>query len=148
MENINEVKACSGHEHAGHVHEEGCTCNECLHQEENKNPAVTSLLQDGACVVSAQYHTCADIEMLRKRLTELLEELASNVNTLGGIIGHIKASLDIHLTEMYSVTEETVTRKSSQVSDITLHLAAIVFLVPEEKLVSLVKEVLRKLAET
>lgn len=135
------------HSHTGHqhAHKDGCTCGECR-QTDNENPAVTCHIQDGACVVSARYHTSEDPEMLGKRLTELLEELAAGINALEGIIGHIKASLDIHQTEMYSVTDKTAAKKASQIPDITLCLAAIVFMIPEEKLVSLVKEMFRKLA--
>ncbi|MCR1839507.1 hypothetical protein [Murimonas intestini] len=138
----------TGHDHSGHAHthEDGCACNECRHETENKNPSISSHLQDGACIVSAQYHTCMDAEALGIRLTELLEELASKINAHGGIIGHIKASLDIHRAEMYSVTEEKVTRKSSQVPDITLCLAAIVFMVPEEELLAHIKTMFQKLA--
>lgn len=66
-----------GHDHAGdghhvheHHHDEACQCPSCTQKKEKLK--VTSLLQDNAVVVSAEYHTAAD----RGRAGKLLRELS------------------------------------------------------------------------
>ena len=134
-----------GHDHAGdghhvheHHHDEACQCPSCTQKKEKQK--VTSLLQDNAVVVSAEYHTAADRGRAGKLLTEYMEALAGEIDSRGGIIGHIKTSVEIRYVEMYSLTDRTVMKKESDLPELILYMAAIVFAVKEEELLSLVRD--------
>ena len=68
-----------------------------LHVREKRKLKVTSLLQDNAVVVSAEYHTAADRGRAGKLLTEYMEALAGEIDSRGGIIGHIKTSVEMQV---------------------------------------------------
>ncbi|BFK24925.1 hypothetical protein AB9D59_00485 [Blautia producta] len=101
---------------------------------------VTSLLQDSAVVVSAEYHTAADRDRAGELLTARMETLAGRIDAQGGIIGHIKTSVELRYVEMYSLTDKTVMKKASDLPELTFYMAAIVFAVKEEELLCLVRE--------
>ena len=128
-----------GHDHVHeHHHDEACQCPSCTQKKEKLK--VTSLLQDNAVVVSAEYHTAADRGRAGKLLTEYMEALAGEIDSRGGIIGHIKTSVEIRYVEMYSLTDRTVMKKESDLPELILYMAAIVFAVKEEELLSLVRD--------
>lgn len=90
---------------------------------------MTSQLQDNAVVVSAEYHTAADRERAGELLARYMEALAGEIDSRGGIIGHIKTSVEVQYVEMYSLTDKTVMKKTSELPELTLYTAAIVFCV-------------------
>lgn len=139
-----------GHEHVHeahhtHVHEhrddEACECPSCTQKREKLY--VTSQLQDNAVVVSAEYHTAADRERAGELLARYMEALAGEIDSRGGIIGHIKTSVEVQYVEMYSLTDKTVMKKASELPELTLYTAAIVFCVKEEELRCLVRDMFR-----
>ena len=139
-----------GHEHVHeahhtHVHEhrddEACECPSCAQKREKLY--VTSQLQDNAVVVSAEYHTAADRERAGELLARYMEALAGEIDSRGGIIGHIKTSVEVQYVEMYSLTDKTVMKKTSELPELTLYTAAIVFCVKEEELRCLVRDMFR-----
>ena len=139
-----------GHEHVHeahhtHVHEhrddEACECPSCTQKREKLY--VTSQLQDSAVVVSAEYHTAADRERAGELLVRYMEALAGEIDSRGGIIGHIKTSVEVQYVEMYSLTDKTVMKKTSELPELTLYTAAIVFCVKEEELRCLVRDMFR-----
>lgn len=160
-EHAEEYHGC-GHEHAeqehhgcghAHVHEahhihvhehrdgEACECPSCTQKREKLY--VTSQLQDSAVVVSAEYHTAADRERAGELLVRYMEALAGEIDSRGGIIGHIKTSVEVQYVEMYSLTDKTVMKKASELPELTLYTAAIVFCVKEEELRCLVRDMFR-----
>lgn len=146
-EHAEEHHGC-GHAHVheayhSHVHEhrEACECPSCTQKREKLY--VTSQLQDNAVVVSAEYHTAADRERAGELLTRYMEALAGEIDSRGGIIGHIKTSVEIQYVEMYSLTDKTVMKKTSELPELTLYTAAIVFCVKEEELRCLVRDMFR-----
>lgn len=148
-EHAEEHHGC-GHAHVheayhSHVHEhrdgEACECPSCTQKREKLY--VTSQLQDNAVVVSAEYHTAADRERAGELLTRYMEALAGEIDSRGGIIGHIKTSVEIQYVEMYSLTDKTVMKKTSELPELTLYTAAIVFCVKEEELCCLVRDMFR-----
>ncbi|WP_095176300.1 MULTISPECIES: hypothetical protein [Blautia] len=160
-EHAEEYHGC-GHEHAeqehhgcghAHVHEahhihvhehrdgEACECPSCTQKREKLY--VTSQLQDSAVVVSAEYHTAADRERAGELLVRYMEALAGEIDSRGGIIGHIKTSVGVQYVEMYSLTDKTVMKKASELPELTLYTAAIVFCVKEEELRCLVRDMFR-----
>lgn len=160
-EHAEEYHGC-GHEHAeqehhgcghAHVHEahhihvhehrdgEACECPSCTQKREKLY--VTSQLQDSAVVVSAEYHTAADRERAGELLARYMEALAGEIDSRGGIIGHIKTSVEVQYVEMYSLTDKTVMKKASELPELTLYTAAIVFCVKEEELRCLVRDMFR-----
>lgn len=104
---------------------------------------MTSQLQDNAVVVSAEYHTAADRERAGELLVRYMEALAGEIDSRGGIIGHIKTSVEVQYVEMYSLTDKTVMKKASELPELTLYTAAIVFCVKEEELRCLVRDMFR-----
>lgn len=148
-EHVEERHGC-GHEHVHeahhtHVHEhrddEACECPSCAQKREKLY--VTSKLQDNAVVVSAEYHTAADRERAGELLARYMEALAGEIDSRGGIIGHIKTSVEVQYVEMYSLTDKTVMKKTSELPELTLYTAAIVFCVKEEELRCLVRDMFR-----
>lgn len=146
-EHVEERHGC-GHEHVHeahhtHVHEhrEACECPSCAQKREKLY--VTSQLQDNAVVVSAEYHTAADRERAGELLARYMEALAGEIDSRGGIIGHIKTSVEVQYVEMYSLTDKTVMKKASELPELTLYTAAIVFCVKEEELRCLVRDMFR-----
>ena len=126
------------HEHHAHHHDETCECPSCTMKKEKLK--VTSLLQDSAVVVSAEYHTAADRDRAGELLTARMETLAGRIDAQGGIIGHIKTSVELRYVEMYSLTDKTVMKKASDLPELTFYMAAIVFAVKEKELLCLVRE--------
>lgn len=133
-------KGVHRHDHHEHAHGPECGCSACAEEAGgHKKLEVSSHIQDSAVVVSAEYHVTADSGKINRLLTEHMEALAARIDSLGGIIGHIKASAEIRHVEMYSLTDRIVMRKEAELPDITLHMAAIVFAVEEEELLCIIR---------
>lgn len=105
-----------------------------------ENPEISVMLQEGAVVVSASYQTEMRREIFAGIIRRELGRLAEKFEARGAVIGHIKASLDSRGTEVFSVTEREVYVKSGSVDELSIHLAAIVFMVDPEIAVALVRK--------
>jgi hypothetical protein len=93
----------------------------------------------GECIIFVE-----DEEAFRKKLEKKMEALAAWVNGQGGIIGHIKAGVDYTHTDMLSITDTELQRKSGSGIRIHCHLAAIVFCVELEELQQQVGDILQE----
>jgi hypothetical protein len=136
------------HDHHHHHHEHGEHCD-CGCEEENKGPiTVTSMIQDSAVVVSAEYHVMASYEVLSPLISKKMEELAKNLNEMGCLIGHIKAAMDVHKVDMFSLTEDVVHHKEGVVEEMTVNFAIILFAIEEttakEMVESMIEEIHHK----
>ena len=84
-------------------------------------------IHDGAIVISASLSLdCGAVDLL-KCIAGELETAAHEIKELGGITGHIKASVATESTCMISVTDETAMVKESPMRRTRIRLAAIVF---------------------
>lgn len=122
------------HDHAAHIHsDDECTCEACRSAAAGARFWVRNQVQDGASVISAECRLTAEYAKASIELKTALEELATQITESGGVIGHIKAAAEITSVEMFSVTETAVSHKRAEEQEITVQLAAIVFLVdPDE----------------
>lgn len=139
------------HRHEAHVHDENCNCGQDhghSHDHKKEHHAdsgaihVESHLHDDARVISGLLTVQADYSKLRDVLQQRLEELAAQVTTRGGIVGHIKASCEVKEVEMFSITDVTVSIKKAPVQEIRINLAAIVFIVDRAEAERLVYDTL------
>lgn len=127
----------SGHNHLEqganehHTHSDNCGC---MHEAPDALGVirVESHLHDEARVISGALTVYADVGKLKSVLSEQLELLAKAVIERGGIVGHIKASVETKLVEMFSVTDVDVSVKTAPGQEIKINLAAIVFLIDPE----------------
>ncbi|NLM45671.1 MAG: hypothetical protein GX200_02565 [Firmicutes bacterium] len=135
------------HDHSHHHHHENdnCDCPAC--KQEQAQPNWIKMHQhDDAAVISARCTFLARPETAGDVIAEALQELAAVIAEKGGIIGHIKATLESTTLEMFSLTDRAVSRKKQPNETMTLQLVAIVFLlVPEEAKKLVEKIVLKKL---
>ncbi|MBQ8975254.1 MAG: hypothetical protein IJ072_05985 [Oscillospiraceae bacterium] len=160
-----------GHEHHDHDHDEQCCCghdhehhheheHEHLHHHEHEHlhehdhdhenvryGVVTVELNrhDEALVVSGAVNLMGQPGEVNSKLSGALEKAAARVNELGGIVGHIKASVDARKITMLSVTETEVMEKSAPESELRIIMTAIVFALPEEDAKALVEDALGSL---
>lgn len=125
--------------HHHHHHGDACGCEECRQEEKL---TVTTHLQDSAVVVSAHYRTVADPQELSALLTVNMESTAAKIYAVGGFIGHLKASADVHTVEMFSLTDREVYRKKGNDSEILVTVAAILFAIKETAAEELIKTML------
>lgn len=121
---------CGAHDH--HTHDEYCGCS--LESRDALGAIhVESHLHDEARVISGNVTLYTDYDKLKAVLSEQLELLAKAVQECGGIVGHIKASVEIKRVEMFSVTDVAVSVKAAPGQEIKINMASIVFLInPEE----------------
>ncbi len=84
-----------------------------------------------------------DETAIKGAVREQLEHLAKAVFELGGIVGHIKASVAVKSVEMFSVTAVTVMAKASPGKEIAVNLAAIVFAVDQNETETMVKRAMQ-----
>ena len=143
-----------GHEHEHHHHHnEDCGCghdhdHHLGHHEEETLPGViyTNVrLQDDAKVVSGRLLISGNYDNIKDKLKEGLEEFAAAVNEKGGVVGHIKASVEVTTVDMFSVTESAAMIKRAPEQDMRIILAAIVFFVESEEAEALAKRALEKI---
>jgi hypothetical protein len=146
-----EERCSCGYEHEHH-HGEACSCGEHhddhdhVYLQEDKDAygevRVERRLHDEARVISGSLLLFTEYESLRAVLKDQLEALAQNIQKLDGIVGHIKASADASVVEMFSVTDTDVSIKKAPGQRIKINLAAIVFLIEPEKAEELVTNAL------
>lgn len=131
-----------GHDH--HHHEEHCDCG---HDHHELGQVCTQVrLHDDAKVVSGHLELLGDYGVIRVRLHRELEAFAAEVAELGGVVGHIKASVHHSQVEMFSVTDRDVMIKSAPEEHITITLAAIVFFISEDQAEHLARQALEHTA--
>lgn len=142
-------KCYQNDEHHSHQHEHyqhgKYNDTEPSGNEKNDRLKITSLLQDEAVVISVECHLTADRTLIGRRLEKKLEDLAGEIKKREGIIGHIKASMEIQDVEMYSVTDSRVDKKKSYLSKITIHFASITFFMDRQEMLCMVNELFRML---
>lgn len=90
-------------------------------------------IQDEAVVVSADFSVQSTKEIFLEALQTEMEELASQVSSCGGIVGHIKASVECCETEVISVTLDKADVRKGIVEEIKGKFAAILLLMEETK---------------
>ena len=150
-EHIHDANCSCGREHGTvhaheHEHDENCTCG--ISEEKNEAFHVEVHLHDEALVISARLSLISDYDAVKTALASQLEALASAVQEQGGIVGHIKASCDVHIVEMFSLTDTETSVKRNGKQEIALNLAAIVFLIEPEVAEKLVRAALEKVLDT
>lgn len=99
-------------------------------------------IQDEAKVVSGHLELTGDYPTIREGLRRGLEDFAAQVAALGGVVGHIKASVRHSQLEMFSVTDLDAMIKTAPEEQVTITLAAIVFFITEEQAESLAQQAL------
>ena len=102
-------------------------------------------LQDDAKVVSGRLLISGSYDDIKDKLKEGLEEFAAAVNEKGGVVGHIKASVEVTTVDMFSVTETAAMVKRAPEQNMRIILAAIVFFIEPEEAEALAKSVLEKI---
>ena len=75
-----------------------------LENTETQDVHLAVKTQDEAVVVSAEFHFKNEREKISQDLSHGMEQLAKRVQNAGGIVGHIKASVDFQETAVFSVT--------------------------------------------
>lgn len=146
IKNPEEEECCHHEESGGHHHHHHHHHHEekmekyvvdgqekfSLESHEHQKASVAS----GECVLLTEKP-----EVIRKLLMGNMEELAGWVNGQGGFIGHIKAGFSTEITEAFSITDRQIQAQSPQKTQVTVHLAAIVFGVEKDKLKEKVKDI-------
>ncbi|MDO5410514.1 MAG: hypothetical protein Q4F21_08685 [Lachnospiraceae bacterium] len=106
---------------------------------------VTSKTETSAAIISAECTLLADHNQMAALLCSHLEKLAEQLNEKGAFIGHIKASMDVHTLNVFSLTDKTVNQVKGKSDEITFNLAAILFLIEEQEAVKLVTDMLKEI---
>lgn len=149
-----DEQCCCGHDHEHeheHEHEHHHDHDhEHHHDHDHENirygyVAVELNRHDEALVVSGGLNIMGQPEEVNSKLSGALEKAAARVNELGGIVGHIKASVDARKITMLSVTESEVMEKSAPEAELRIIMTAIVFALPEEEAKALVENALGSL---
>ena len=142
------------HEPHHHHHVEECGCghdHEHHHHDapqEEKVPGVVYTnvrLQDDAKVISGSVLITGEYEGIKDKLKAGLEEFAAAVGEKGGVVGHIKASVEVMTVDMFSVTETEAMVKRAPEQNMKVILAAIVFFIEPEEAENLAKAALQKI---
>lgn len=148
-----ETCAC-GHEHIHeHIHDANCACGHehdgCAGCGIDAAPGTIHVeyhIHDEARVISGRLTIAGAYDTVKKAVASALERVAKAVQEQDGIVGHIKASCTVKTVDMYSVTDTDVQIKTAPAQEISINVAAIVFLIdPEdaEDLVRLALEMIR-----
>ena len=137
------------HEHNHHHDHENCgDCAACSGCAENSALGEIRLdwkLHEGAVVISASLTAMGDSAAARLILERGLTDIAGYVTALGGIIGHIKASLTSAETETFSITDTALNSKISDEQRVKINLVVIVFGVEPEAAAQFVRETLERI---
>ena len=99
-------------------------------------------LEDEAIVISGSLIIKTGVAQANETIAEELEAAARKINELGGVVGHIKASVAASSTHMISVTDEKAMVKESPLHKVQITLAAIVFAVEPEEAENIVRQAL------
>ena len=71
-----------------------------------------------------------------------MESTAAKITAMGGFIGHLKASMDIHTVEIFSLTDREVYHKKGETPELLVTVAAIVFAIEEKTAADLIRTML------
>lgn len=104
--------------------------------------------QDEATVISGEYCFEGDRAFFSELLKTSLETLAERIQQEQGVIGHIKTSLEIQDTEVFSVTLDKADCRKGSFSRMEGKLAAIVFFVRPKTVEKFVREMLENIQKT
>ena len=96
--------------------------------------------QDEAVVVSAEFHFEGDREKISQKLSRGMEQMAERVQDAGGIVGHIKASVDFQETAVFSVTLDHADIRKGAGCEAGGKFAAIVLLLDEKTAYALAEQ--------
>ena len=125
-----------------HHHDKDCSsgCN-YIH-----GAHVDRQIHDAVRVVTAEKKLYADPEAAKNSLEHSMEKLAASVTEAGGIIGHIKASIEVTTNHIISVTDEKSVLKTMPTADIGIKFAAIAFMIDCEIFESMVKKTIDEIS--
>jgi hypothetical protein len=142
-----------------HHHDDSCTCG--CHEEEHSHQHgaepeapdfgvidVETHLHDEACVVSGRLALRGDETGVKAELQAQLGALGRAFHAMGGIVGHIKASCETTVVDVYSVTDVEATSKRSPEAVMRIKLAAIIFAVEPMVAESMVSHALQKVRDS
>lgn len=130
------------HEHHNHhEHEHGSSYS----TENGQTYTIDGHLHEGAVIGTGVFSCQGNEEIVQNLLQSGLKDLGSWITCQGGIIGHIKASMETRHTTMFSLTEEDTHSISQQSKEFQINIAAIVFSVDLESLKSQIASLCEKL---
>lgn len=128
---------------------EGCHAHEHGKIEQRvRLDTVTVREHQGTIAGSFSIKTAGPPEVLEEALAKQLKGLARWVAEKEGIIGHIKAGMEIpECVEFFSITDQTLYKKREMKQETVIHIAAIVFLVEPGELKEKLMECMQNLQE-
>lgn len=94
---------------------------------------ITARMQEEAVVISADFSVRGTKEIFLEVLKAEMEHLATQVAFCGGIVGHIKASVECCETTVISVTLDKADVRNGRMDEINGKFAAILLLMEETK---------------
>lgn len=106
---------------------------------DDKELHITVRTQEEAVVVSCDFHLQGEKACMMAALQTEMEQLASNVESHGGIVGHIKASVECQDTAVISVTLDRADVRCGNTTELQGSFAAIVLFLDETKARELVE---------
>ena len=94
---------------------------------------ITARMQEEAVVISADFSVRGTKEIFLEVLKAEMEHLATQVASCGGIVGHIKASVECCETTVISVTLDKADVRNGRMDEINGKFAAILLFMEETK---------------
>lgn len=104
--------------------------------------------QDEAIVVSAEFYFEDDREKISQILSRGMEQMAKRVQDAGGIVGHIKASVDFQETAVFSVTLDHADIRKGAGCEAGGKFAAIILLLDEMTVYALAEQMFTEIRES
>ena len=104
--------------------------------------------QDEAIVVSAEFYFEGDREKISQILSRGMEQMAKRVQDAGGIVGHIKASVDFQETAVFSVTLDHADIRKGAGCEAGGKFAAIILLLDEMTAYALAEQMFTEIRES
>lgn len=104
--------------------------------------------QDEAIVVSAEFYFEGDREKISQILSQGMEQMAKRVQDAGGIVGHIKASVDFQETAVFSVTLDHADIRKGAGCEAGGKFAAIILLLDEMTAYALAEQMFTEIRES
>ncbi len=101
--------------------------------EDDDDVRITVRMQEEAVVISADFSVQSTKEIFLEVLKAEMEHLATQVAFCGGIVGHIKASVECCETTVISVTLDKADVRNGRMDEINGKFAAILLLMEETK---------------
>lgn len=132
MQENHDEHTCCGHDHHDHIHSDVDSCAETRSEEK-----VQIHLHDGAVVASAACTVVEEkeqVDAVFQKLEDALKTFGAWVRAQGGIIGHIKVSVEQKNSRMYSLTDEILNCTEQKNVSLYIQIAAIIYLIEEKQL--------------